>query len=222
MPRRPAARAARRTRGSGRVPLPRAPGASRTARTKAACRSRSWAPLLRRPHLHREAPQLHEAFRVAMVEGVLAAVGRERQVVQGPLRTATYDGALTGREPQAHLAGHVVLRRVDVCVDRLAQRAEPQAVVDEVCPPLLEAGLVVRDLTLEREVLDRAVRRDERERARHLVELAALYAHAAVLDHVHPPEPVPATERVDRAYQLGQRRGRAVERLGHPALAPPP
>ena len=77
---------------------------------------------------------------------------------------------------------------------------------------------MVRDLALERQVLEGLVRPDDRERARHLVQLAALDAHPAVLDHVDPPEPVGAAERVERAHDLGQGLRLAVERHGHAAV----
>jgi hypothetical protein len=155
---------------------------------------------------------------VTLVERVLAPVRRERQVVQGVLGTTADDGARSGRELQPHLSRHVVLRGVHVRVDRLPERAEPQAVVHELAPALLEAGLVVRDLALEGQILQRAVRRDEGERAGHLVQLSALDAHPAVLEHVDPPEPVPAAERVDRSDQVRERPRRPVERHGHAPL----
>ena len=77
---------------------------------------------------------------------------------------------------------------------------------------------MVREVALEREVLERLVRPDDRERAGHLVELAALDAHAAVLDHVDPPEPVGAAEHVEAADQLGERDRLAVERDRDPAV----
>ena len=91
---------------------------------------------------------------------------------------------LPGAKRQPHLAGDVALGLGDEGVERLLQRREPQAVVDELGPARLEARLLVRDVALEGEALEVRVREDQRQRRRALVDLAALDPDPAVLDHV--------------------------------------
>ena len=60
----------------------------------------------------------------------------------------------------------------------------PHAVVDQLRDPDLEALLLAREVTFERDPLEILVRHDQREGCRALVDLAALDADAAVLDQV--------------------------------------
>ena len=115
-----------------------------------------------------------------------------------------------GVRPQldAHLALDELLRLVDERVDRLARGAEPEALVDELRPALLEAALDPRLVLRQHDVLERRVRLDEHDRRRRLVDLAALDADGAVLDHVDPPDPVAA------------RRARSAARSARRAAAP--
>jgi hypothetical protein len=70
------------------------------------------------------------------------------------------------------------------------------------------------EIALERQILEGAMRRDQGQGRRHLVELPALYPHPAVLDDVDAAESVRAGEGVDGADQLGGRHLRAVESEG--------
>jgi hypothetical protein len=73
-------------------------------------------------------------------------------------------------------------------------------------------------LALEGQILQGPVGRDERERPGHLIELARLDPDPAVLDHVHPPETVPAAERVHGSDQVRERPEVAVEHHGNASL----
>ena len=97
-------------------------------------RSRGAVPCsARRDHVSTdEAPQAHEPGGVLVAERVLGLVGRELVVVEPAVGAAAGDEAAPGLEPQPDLAGDVPLGRVDERVERLAQRREPQAVVDEL------------------------------------------------------------------------------------------
>ena len=88
---------------------------------------------------------------------------------------------------------------------------EPEAVVDELRPLRLELPLRDRLGLRQDQILERLVRGDQRDRRRHLVDLAALDADGAVLDHVDPPDPVRAGELVQLQDQLPQRQLVAVE-----------
>ena len=124
-----------------------------------------------------------------MAEGVLGVVGGEGVVVERVRAPPTGDLARAGREPQAHLAGDVALGLVDEGVERLLERAEPEAVVDELGVAGLEAGLLPLHVALEADPLEVAVGQDQREAGRALVGLPALDADPTVLDHVDPPQP---------------------------------
>ena len=91
-------------------------------------------------------------------------------------------------EAQPHLTGDVALALRDEGLECRAQRRIPQPVVDQLGPARLEAGLLVLQVALEGQVLEVCVRRDERQRGRALVDLAALDPHTAVLDHVESSE----------------------------------
>ena len=92
---------------------------------------------------------------------------------------------------------------VDEGVEGVLQRGEPQAVVDQLAPALLDAALEPREVALDGDVLQLLVRGDQRDRARRLVDLAALDADEPVLDHVEPADALGA--------------GAAVELLDRPA-----
>ena len=87
----------------------------------------------------------------------------------------------------------------------LLQRREPQAVVDQLAPALLDGALEPGQLALEGDVLELLVRGDQCDRAGRLVDLAALDADQAVLDDVDPPDALGA--------------GTAVQLLDRPAAA---
>ena len=88
----------------------------------------------------------------------------------------------------------------------------PQAVVDELGGADLEPLLLARDVALERDALEVAVRGDERQRRRALVDLAALDADPPVLDHVDAAEPVRADDRAEPVDELDEPERLAVER----------
>ena len=130
------------------------------------------------------------------------AVRGQRLGVERVLGAAPGDDRRPGLERQPHLAGDELLRLVDEGVDRLARRAEPEALVDELGPARLELALGDELGLRQDEVLERLVRGDQRDRRGRLVDLAALDADGAVLDHVDPADPVGAGEPVQRRDQL--------------------
>ena len=89
-----------------------------------------------------------------------------------------------GLAAQPHLAGHEPLALVDEGVERLLQGREPQPVVDQLGVAGLEPGLLVGQVALEGQILEVGVGHDQRQGAGALVDLAALDADPAVLDHV--------------------------------------
>ena len=97
------------------------------------------------------------------------------------------------------LAGDVLLRVVDERVERPLERREPQAVVDELAPALVDRALEPGQVALDGDVLQLLVRGDQRDRAGRLVDLAALDADEPVLDHVEPADALRAGARVELA-----------------------
>ena len=73
----------------------------------------------------------------------------------------------------------------------IAPRAglEPEPLVDELGPALLEPALDPGLVLGQDDVLERRMRLDQDDRGRGFVDLAALDPDGAVLDHVEPPIP---------------------------------
>ena len=101
---------------------------------------------------------------------------------------------------------------VDEDVDRLADGAEPEAVVDHLGPARLELTLELELRLREDQVLEGAVGVDEHHRRRGLVDLAALDADGPVLDHVDPADPVRPGRLVELPDEREQRQLLAVQR----------
>ena len=94
-----------------------------------------------------------------MRERLAGAVRGELLGVEHVRRAATGDDGGVRPQLDAHVALDELLRPVDERVDRLARRAEPEALVDELRPPLLEPALDPRLVLGQDDVLERRVRR---------------------------------------------------------------
>src|SRR5215208_971511 len=140
-----------------------------------------------------QAPQGHEAPPGVVIEGVAGGVGGQVGPVQGPLGPPAGGLAAPGRQLQADLAGHCRLGLVEERVQGRLEGREPEAVVDQLGVADVEAGLLVEHVAVQGQVLQVAVGGDPRQGPWDLVDLAALDAHPAVLHHVDPPEPHPAS-----------------------------
>ena len=84
--------------------------------------------------------------------------------------------------------------------------------VHERGPAILEPALLLELGPREDEVLERAVRLDQDQRGRRLVDLAALDADGAVLDHVDPADAVRACALVQVGDEVDEAELDAVER----------
>src|SRR6478735_474289 len=137
-----------------------------------------------RGDLRRHAPDLDEALRERLVVLVALVVGGEVVVVErGLAATAVHDGA-TAVHRHPDVTGDVLLGLEQERVEGVLQRREPEPVVDQLAPALLDLALEPREVALDGDVLELLVRRDERDGAGSLVDLAALDADEPVLDHV--------------------------------------
>ena len=85
-----------------------------------------------RLRLDGQSPQLDEAERALMVEGVAALVGRQRVLVERVWRAAAHHGAVATAELEAYLAGDEALRAMHERHQVGVERAVPQAVVDQL------------------------------------------------------------------------------------------
>ena len=96
-----------------------------------------------------------------MAERVFGVVGREVVVVETARRAPAGRVAPTRLEPQPHLAGHVASasRATNAC-ERAHQRRVPQPVVDQLGDADLDALLLARDVTFERDAFEVLVRED--------------------------------------------------------------
>ena len=120
---------------------------------------------------------------------------------------------------QPHLAGDEALALGDERVEGLLERAEPQAVVDELGVAGLEPGLLPLHVALEADPLEVAVGQDQGQAGRALVGLPALDADPPVLDHVDAAPAVGAddvVEPLDHAERATARRRRPT--TGTPGL----
>ena len=152
--------------------------------------------------LDRQAPQPHEAGGVLVAEAVGGVVGGERVVVEGVRAAAA--GHLHEPGSRRSRTSPVTNRCVSATNASSAwlQRAEPQAVVDELGVADLEALLLAGEVALEADRLEVLVGQDEGQARRALVGLPALDADPAVLDHV---EAAPAVGADDGADPLDER-----------------
>ena len=91
------------------------------------------------------------------------------------------------------------------------QRGEPQAVVDQFAPALLDLPLEPGHVALDGDVLQLLVRGDQRDRAGRLVDLAALDADQPVLDHVQPADALGTGAPVQLGDRLEHGDGLAVD-----------
>ena len=153
-----------------------------------------------------------------MAEGVGGVVGGEVVAVEATVGPPTRDEAPARFEPEPHVAGDEALRVAHEGVERLLERREPQAVVDQLGVAGLEARLLAHEVALERDRLEVGVGEQHRQRARALVGLAALDPDATVLDHVEPAPAVGAHRGAELDDQLVQRQDHAVERDRHALL----
>src|SRR5205823_12420583 len=129
------------------------------------------AGLARRPRLDTLAPQPHETLGVLMTEAVGGVVGGEAVVVEAHLAPASDDDAAVRFAAKPDLAAHEALAVVDEGVERLLERREPQAVVDQLRVAGLEARLLVGQVALEGDALEVLMGHDQRQRAGALVDL---------------------------------------------------
>ena len=174
--------------------------------------------LARRPGGDALAPQPNEAGGVLVAEGVGRLVGGQTVVVEAH-RAATPDHeALARLAPQADLAGHVGLRFDEERIECLLERREPEPVVDQLGPTGLQAGLLVVQVTFQREVLEVAMGQQQCQCARTFVGLPALDAHTTVLHHVQTAESVHAGHLVELGDEHIGIEQPAIEGHRHPGL----
>src|SRR4029077_15465167 len=164
----------------------------------------------RRAHPH--PPQLDEPGRGRLIEFVALAVGRERKLIQLSRTLAADDVRRTPVELQPHVAGDVTLRLGDERVQRVAQRAEPQPVVDHLRPLLSDEVLEPRDLLRQRDVLQRLVGLQQKDRGGRFVDLARLDADEAVLEVVYAPDAVFTAYPIQCRHELEGSGGLRIHR----------
>src|SRR5919202_2993933 len=136
--------------------------------------------------LARQAPQLDEALGERLVERVAGVVGREVEVVQALLAAPARHHGAAAVHGHPDVARHVALGLADERVQRLLQRREPEPVVDQFAPALLDTALEPAELALDGDGLELLMGCDQRDRTGSLVHLTALDADEPVLDHVEP------------------------------------
>ncbi len=106
------------------------------------------------------------------------------------------------------------------CVQRIAQRAEPQSVVDHLRPLLRNGVLEPRDLLGQGDVLQRLVRLEQDHRGRGFVDLTRLDSDQSILEVVDAPDAVLAAKAIESRDDVERGDGLAVQRDGHALLEP--
>jgi hypothetical protein len=109
-----------------------------------------------------QAPELDEALGLRLVEGIALVVGGEVEVVQRLLAAPAVDDRAAAVQVDPDLAGDVLLGLRDEGVQGVLQRGEPQAVVDQLAPALLDLPLVAGEFPLDGDALQLLVRGDQR------------------------------------------------------------
>src|SRR4028118_2176923 len=131
-----------------------------------------------------EAPEGYKAGGGGLVEGAVGVVGREVLAVEGVGGRAAHDGAASLVELEADGAGDGLLGFGDEGVEGGLQGGEPEAVVGELGVALFDGRLEAEGVFGEGERLQLLMGLDDGEGGWGLVELTALYADEAILDHV--------------------------------------
>src|SRR5437763_2017586 len=194
------------------MPPPDRRAAPRTAPSTGSSGRVGPARLAGRPRLEPQSPQAHETSGVVVAERIGGLVGGQLVVVQPDRAPAAGDETAPGNlAPEPDLSGDPLLALADEGVQCPLQRREPQAVVDGLGPAWLEARLLVGQVALEGEILEIGVGHEQGQGSGALVDLAALDADPAVLDHVHPTPTVGADDPGHLPDQLVQRQPPAVD-----------
>ena len=102
---------------------------------------------------------------------------------------------------EPHIAGDVALSFRDERVKRVAQGAEPQAVVDHLGPLLSDQVFETRDLFRKGDVLQCLVGLQQEHRSRSLIDLARLDTDEAILQVIDPSDTVLATNSVEFGHE---------------------
>src|SRR5450631_2018583 len=97
---------------------------------------------------------MDEALGLTLVEGVQFVVGGQAEVVEAGLGATTGDGCSTAVQRHPDVTADVFLGGCHKRVNGALERAEPQTVIGELAPLLLDPTLVAAELPLQRDVLE--------------------------------------------------------------------
>ena len=129
-------------------------------------------------------------------------------ILERERRLTADDTAVALEQFHADDTGHALLHVVDVGVERLAQRREPEAVVDGV--GVLQADSARESIALPRHhhLLQLLVRLMQDDGRRRFVDLPRLAADQPVLDHVDAADAVRTRDRAQTGNQFQHRTSR--------------
>src|SRR5215207_11624937 len=169
------------------------------------------APVHPGPLAGGEAPEGDKAGGGSFVEGTVGVVGGEALVVEGFRGGASGDRGGAFVELKLDGAGYGLLGLVDEGVEGGFEGGEPEAVVGEFGVALLGGSFKAEHVLGEGEGFELSVGPDDGEGGGGFVDLATLYTHEAVFDHVHAPHSVLSGDGVELGDQADQRQLLAVE-----------
>ena len=158
---------------------------------------------------------LDEALGRVAVEGIPLVVRCQALIVERVCGLAADHRTRAFEELQANGAVQAALRRSHECIDCLFQRRKPLAVINAIRPGLLQRKLMMQDLTLKNQILQRLMRLDQRQSRRGFIALAAFDSHQTVLDHVDTTVTVLARDFIELINDAQIALLVAVDRIGH-------
>src|SRR6185437_4305857 len=143
-----------------------------------------------------ETEQANEAGGVALLVDVVLAEGDETLVVQGVGALAAGDDGVALVEAERDRTGYGFLRHVDERVVRFALDRPPASFVHQVGVARGDEVLGCESATIERELLELAVRCVEQSTTRRLVDAARLHADETILDQIDAANAVASADLV--------------------------
>src|SRR5271165_292443 len=134
------------------------PGAAGTGPTTSSSRNLHPSP---RARSRRQPEDSNEARRIFLIVAIAHSERRKIGAIERMFGLPAHDRYVSFIQRQRHTASHLRLRAGDKGVQRLAQRCKPQSEVDELRVLQRHMLLEVRDLALQAERFQLAMRRDQ-------------------------------------------------------------
>ena len=167
-----------------------------------------------------ETEQSDEPLRVGLPVDVVFAERGQILAVEPERRSSADRAGSALVELHPHVAGDRHLGAIDEGVERLAQRREPEAVVDQIGVGQRQLVLEPHRRLVQRQMLQLAVGGGEDRAAGRLVDAAALHPDQPVLQQVDAADAVLAADGVERSARAPPVQSLPSRLTGHPSSNP--